>query len=94
LSGYVTRISAIGTRGHARDMVFIAKRNSAGRYVLHRKTPSHASNATNTVPNKVYVDSLDDAARLLETDDYVMNVVASDGQRALRELKNITIQRC
>lgn len=89
----VTKISAVGTRGDAKGVVFVAKPNPEGKYVLNKKatTPSKG-NFTNNAVNKVYVDSLDEAARLLATEEYLINVVSPNGSRALRANKKVIIE--
>ena len=88
----VINISAIGTRGDARGKVFVAKPDSSGRYVLNHKKASSSTHPTNKAVNKVFATSLTEAARLLETDDYLINLVSSDGKRALREFKKVRIE--
>lgn len=62
----VTKISAVGTRGEAKGKVFTAKKDSAGRYVLHKKVSARSSTEpTNKAINKVYVETLSEAADLL-----------------------------
>lgn len=88
----VTRISAVGTRGDAKGKIFTAKPDRNGRYVLNAKTSSPGKgNTTNRAVNKVYVDNLTDAAKLLEQDTHLINVTASDGKRALREYRAVVI---
>ncbi len=93
MTARVVRISAVGTRGDACGKLFIAKPDPSGRYVLNKKAATHSSNPTNKAVNKVYVTTLDEAARLLETDAHLINVVAANGTRALRALSKVTIQR-
>jgi len=89
----VTKISAIGTKGAVKGKVFTAKQDSAGRYVLNKKTTKPGKgNSTNEAVNKAYVNTLTEAANLLSTDDYLINLVASTGQRALREYKKVKIE--
>ena len=88
----VISISSVGTRGDAKGKVFVAKPDSSGRYVLNRKKPSSSSSPTNNAINKKYADSLDEAADLLRTNDYLINLVSPDGKRALRELKTVRIE--
>jgi len=89
----VLKITAIGTRGDAKGKVFSAKIDSRGRYVLNEKTVSPTEgNRTNLAANKIYVTDLDEAANLLKTDDYLINLVSADGKRALRELKKVNIE--
>lgn len=88
----VISISAVGTRGDAKGKVFVAKPDSSGRYVLNRKKPSGSSNPTNKAINKNYAGSLDEAADLLRTNNYLINLVSPDGKRALRELKKVRIE--
>lgn len=86
----VTKISAYGTRG-LENVRFVAKPDRSGRYVLNKKRSSPSANTTNKAVNKVYVDSLDEAAELLRTGDYLINLVAPDGSRALRQLAKVRI---
>lgn len=88
----VIRISAVGTRGNAAGKTFEAKPDASGRFVLNRKKPSGSTTPTNLAVNKVFAASLTEAAELLATDDYLINLVASDGTRALRELKKVRIE--
>jgi hypothetical protein len=89
----VTKISAIGTRGEAKGQLFIAKPDSQGRFVLNKKLTSPISgNTTNRAVNKYYVDTLTEAARLLSTNDYLINLISPDGRRALREFRKVKIE--
>jgi hypothetical protein len=88
----VAKISAIGTRGDAKGKVFVAKKDSSGRYVLNKKTSSNSINPTNKAVNKVFVSSLTEAAKLLATEDYLINLVDEEGKRALREFKKVKIE--
>ena len=88
----ITRISAIGTRGDVLGKVFEAKPDSSGRYVLNRKKPTGKNPATNMAASKVFAADLTEAATLLETNDYLINLVGPGGKRALRELKKVRIE--
>lgn len=87
----VIRISACGTLGDAKGKLFTACKDSSGRYVLNRKKPSGSTNPTNKAINKVYVSTLCEAADLLATDDYLINLVSDDGKRALREFRKVRV---
>ena len=89
MTSTVIRISAVGSRGSVLGKIFEAKPDSSGRYVLNRKKPSGSNPAT----NMVFAASLTEAARLLETDEYLINLVGPGGTRALRELKKVRIER-
>ena len=93
MSNQVIRISAKGTAGDAKGKLFEAKPDSMGRYVLNKKSPSSTGAPTNMAVNKVYVANLDEAAKLLATDDYLINLVSRDGSRALREFSTVKIDR-
>jgi len=84
----IKAITAFGTRG-LEDVLFIAKPDRTGRYVLNKKQPSNAKHPTNKAVNKVYASTLDEAATLLRTDDYLINLIGPDGKRALRELRKV-----
>lgn len=88
----VKKITAVGTRGDAKGKVFFAKKDSTSRYVLNKKKSASSLNPTNKAVNKVYVASLDEAAKLLSTDGYLINLVSEDGKRALREYKKVSIE--
>lgn len=88
----VTKISAIGTRGKVTGKIFVAKTDSSGRYVLNKKTSSSSIDPTNKAVNKVFASSLTEAANLLATDDYLINLVDEEGTRALREFKKVKIE--
>ena len=93
MSSKVKSISAVGTRGAVKGKLFTAKKDSQDRFVLNKKTPSPiAGNTTNRAINKVYVSTLCEAAKLLKTDNYLINLITSDGSRALRELKKVKIE--
>ena len=49
----IKAITAFGTRG-LEDVLFIAKPDRTGRYVLNKKQPSNAKHPTNKAVNKVY----------------------------------------
>lgn len=87
----VSRISAWGTRGEAKNFEFIAKADANGKYVLNRKTTSTSGNTTNKAVNKVLVDTLTEAANLLATDDYLINLVSEQNKRALRSYNKVKI---
>ena len=90
----VKSITAFGTRGSVKGTLFSAKTDSQGRFVLNKKAPSPINgNTTNKAENKVYVSTLCEAANLLETDKYLINLVTADGSRALREFKKVKIER-
>ena len=93
MNGTVVGITAIGTRGKAEGKIFSAKKDSSGRYVLNRKKPSSSGSPTNKAVNKVYVSSLNQAADLLATNDYLINLVSTDGKRALRQYAKVKIKR-
>ena len=88
----IIRISAIGTSGKVLGKAFEAKPDSSGRYVLNRKKPSGKNPATNMAASKVFAADLAEAVKLLETNEYLINLVGPNGQRALRELKNVRIE--
>lgn len=88
----VKSISAVGTRGEAKGKLFFAKPDASGQYVLNRKMPSSSGAPTNHATNKVYAASLDEAARLLKTNDYLINVTSLEGIRALRQLSKVQIE--
>lgn len=93
MSKKVLRITAIGTRGDAEGKVFSAKQDSQGRYVLNKKTSAPSKgNTTNRAENKKYASNLDEALLILETDDYLINLISPDGKRALREFKKVKIE--
>ena len=88
----VIRISATGTSGSALGKIFEAKPDSLGRYVLNRKKPTGII-TTNMAASKVFAADLTEAAKLLETDEYLINLVGPEGKRALREFKKVRIER-
>lgn len=88
----VVKISAIGTRGKVKGLEFVAKANAAGQYVLNKKVSSPTDgNSTNKARNKTFVNSLTEAANLLSTNNYLINLTCSEGSRALREYSKVTI---
>lgn len=89
----ISKISAIGTRGQAKGKLFIASPDSSGRFVLNRKQPASAANPTNRAVNKVYAETLDQAAALLATDEFLINLVSENGKRALREYGKVLISK-
>ena len=88
----VKKITAVGTRGDAKGKLFTAKKDSAGYYVLNKKKSANSLNPTNKAVNKVRVASLDEAAKILSTDEYLINLVSEDEKRALREYKKVYIE--
>lgn len=81
----IQRIWAYGTVGKAKGRVFEAKRNRNDMFVLHKKKPATTNDATNLRHNKCEVASLDEAWRLLQTDDYLINLSCAELKtRALR----------
>lgn len=93
MAGRIIGITAVGTRGDAAGKQFTARPDSSGRYVLNRKRPSSSGSPTNHAVNKVYAASLDEAAALLATGDYLINLVAADGTRALRHHGKVRVIR-
>jgi hypothetical protein len=89
----ITEIFAVGTRGDAAGRRFVAKRDKNGKFVLNRKKSSTSATSTNLAVNKEYADSLDKAYELLATDQYLINLVCSDGSRALRKFSAVNIKR-
>lgn len=88
----VQRIWAYGTRGGAKGKLFEAKRNGNGMFVLHEKKTKTKNDATNLAHNKCEVASLNDAWRLLKTDDYQINLTCDElGTRALRCIKKVHV---
>jgi hypothetical protein len=73
----ITKISAIGTRGKAAGVEFVAKQDRNGKYVLNRKVPSTSATNTNYSANKVYMDTLEQAWNLLRKDGHLINLVGS-----------------
>lgn len=88
----VSKITAVGTSGDVKGVVFQAKPDTTGRFVLNKKAGSATGNKTNRAVNKVYVGSLDEAAELLQTNEYLINLVSPKGTRALRQFKAVTIE--
>lgn len=89
----VLKISANGTRGMVKGSEFIAKKDKNGKYILNKKTSTpEKGNTTNRAVNKIYVDTLTEAANLLKTDEYLIHLVADGGVRALREFKKVKIE--
>ena len=86
----VIEISAVGTRGLVKGVMFKAKQDKSNRYVLNKKSTN--TNPTNKAINKRYTNTLTEAANLLATDDYLINLVSSSGQRALREFKTVKVK--
>lgn len=90
--GKIKRIYAIG-KVKGQPALFTAKHDRSGRYVLNQKTSSLTrGNTTNRAENKVYVPTLREAAALLESGDYLINMVTGTGVRALRSHKSVTIE--
>jgi len=91
--GEVKRIYAIGNvKGE--PTLFTAKHDRSGRYVLNRKTSSPTNgNTTNRAENKVYAATLREAAELLQSGEFLINLVTDKGIRALRSYKSVTIDR-
>ena len=87
----IKKISAIGTRGKAKGREFVAKPDSQNRFVLNKKKASTSKLSTNMAASKVYASTLDEAYRLLETDQYLINLVCPLGTRALRELAKVSV---
>jgi hypothetical protein len=83
----VSKISAIGTGKINKGREFVAKPNVQGQFVLHRK-----SKQTNLAENKILVASLTDAANLLATDEFVINLTCEQGTRALGSYGKVCIK--
>lgn len=91
--GEVKRIYAIG-KVKGEPTLFTAKHDRSGRYVLNRKKSSPTTgNTTNRAENKVYAATLREAAELLESGEFLINLVTDKGFRALRSYKSVTIDR-
>lgn len=90
--GEVKRIYAIG-KVKGEPTLFTAKHDRSGRYVLNRKKSSPTTgNTTNLAENKVYAATLREAAELLESGEFLINLVTDKGVRALRNYKSVTIE--
>lgn len=82
--GKIKRIYALG-KVRGQTTVFTARHNNSGKYVLNRKATSPTKgNTTNRAENKVLVSTLQEAASLLESGDYLINLVTDKGIRGLR----------
>lgn len=93
MRGKVKRINALGTRGKALGDVFVAKPNKSGQFVLNRKNSVTAGGSpTNFAINKVFVSTLNEAAKLLATDEFLIHLVSDKNRRALREYKKVKIE--
>ena len=93
MSKTVTSISATGSSKSALGKLFIAKPDASGRYVLNSKKSAAASGtSTNYAINKIYALDLTEAARLLQTDEYLIDLKGVDGQRALRARDSVKIE--
>lgn len=91
--GEIKRIYAIG-KVKGEPTLFTAQHDCSGRYVLNRKKSSPtAGNTTNRAENKVYAATLREAAELLESGEFLINLVTDKGIRALRSYKSVTIDR-
>jgi transposase-like protein len=88
----ISKLYAIGTRGKAAGLEFVAKKNANGKYVLNKKVPSTSASSTNYAVNKVSVDTLDEAWELLKNDQYLINVTGPTNSRALRKLSAIKVE--
>lgn len=89
--GEVKRIYATG-KVKGEPTLFTAMHDRSGRYVLNRKKSSPtAGNTTNRAENKVYAATLKEAAELLESGEFLINLVTDKGIRALRSYKSVTI---
>ena len=61
--------------------------------VLNRKNSAPAGGSpTNFAINKVIVSTLDEAAKLLATDEFLIHLVSDENRRALREYKKVKIE--
>jgi|GEM_PF-1787945 len=91
--GEIKRIYAIG-KVKGEPTLFTAKHDRSGRYVLNRKNSSPtAGNTTNRAENKVYAATLREAAELLESGEFLINVVTENGVRALRSYRSVVVER-
>ncbi len=91
--GEVKRIYAVG-KVKGEPTLFTAKHDRYGRYVLNRKKSSPTDgNTTNRAENKVHATTLQEAAELLESGEFLINLVTDKGIRALRSYKSVTIVR-
>ena len=62
--------------------------------MLNRKSSSPTTaNTTNRAENKVYAATLREVAELLESGEFLINLVTDKGIRALRSYKSVTIDR-
>ncbi|SFR78381.1 hypothetical protein SAMN05216203_3024 [Marinobacter daqiaonensis] len=91
--GEVKRIYATG-KVKGEPTLFTAKHDRSGRYVLNRKKSSPTTgNTTNRAENKVYTATLREAAELLESGEFLINVVTENGVRALRSYRSVVVER-
>jgi hypothetical protein len=87
----VKAIYAFGTRGDQVNVRFEAKAEPCGGYALHRKVRKTSVNQTNKAENKVIVSSLDEAAELVRTGDFLISLKQGKGPRSLRDHKKLMI---
>ncbi|WP_036828209.1 hypothetical protein, partial [Photobacterium sanctipauli] len=89
----VSKIWAVGTGKKNNGREFTAKHDANKRYVLNKKIPTaDKSSQTNYAENKVYVETLTEAANLLATNEYVINLTCEEGTRALRSYNKVIIE--
>jgi hypothetical protein len=91
--GKIKRIYATG-KVKGKTTVFTARHNNSGKFVLNRKTTSPTNgNTTNRAKNKVLVSTLQEAATLLASGEYLINLVTDKGIRGLRSHTAVIVER-
>src|SRR5690554_3000930 len=79
--GKIKRIYAMG-KVKGKPTVFTARHNNSGKFVLNRKATSPTNgNTTNRAENKVLVSTLQEAATLLSSGEYLINLATDKGIR-------------
>jgi hypothetical protein len=88
----VTKLYAFGTRGKAAEKEFVAVKDANGKYVLNKKVLFTSGTQTNYAANKVYVNTLDEAWKLMQDDAYLINLTSQANGRALRKKSVIQVE--
>lgn len=90
----VIKISAEGTRGKVNGLECVAEPTPDGKYVLNKKVETTEKskaekNKTNKARNKVFANTLTEAANMLATNEYVINLIYTIpvGDKALGKFK-------
>jgi len=92
MNKHIRAIYAFGKQKEREHVRFDAIEEPGGGYALHRKVRSATGNSTNKAENKVLVASLDEAAALVRSGEFLISLKPAKGPRSLRDHKRLVFE--